>query len=327
MVTPTMPAIMRAAAIDRFGPPAVLTPHTLPVPKVGPRDILIEVHAAGVGVWDASIRDGSWQPIGRPKFPLVPGIDGAGIVVSRGPRARRFRLGERVYAYDYANRQNGFYAECVAVSAELAARVPKRLNMLEAGAAATTGLTALQGIDDVLRVRQHDTVLIFGASGAVGTIAVQFAKRRKARVLATASGRAAASLVRSLGADAVIDARRSEDVARLRTLAPNGIDAALVLAGGASAEACLKFVRAHGRVAHPNGVEPAPRHRRNIRVRAYDAEAGLKQFTQLERAIVDAKLRVPIFAVYSLTRAAAAHARLERGHVPGRIVLRIRRKS
>lgn len=327
MVTPVIPGTMRAAAIDRFGPPAVLTPHTLPVPKVGPRDILIEVHAAGVGVWDASIRDGSWRPAGRPKFPLVPGIDGAGIVVSRGPRARRFRLGERVYAYDYSNRQNGFYAEYVAVSAELAARAPKRLNMLEAGAAATTGLTALQGIDDVLRVRQHDTVLIFGASGAVGTIAVQFAKRRKARVLATASGRAAASLVRSLGADAVIDARRSEDIARLRTLAPNGIDAALVLAGGASAEACLKFVRAHGRVAHPNGVEPAPRHRRNIRVRAYDAEAGPKQFTQLERAIVDAKLRVPIVAVYSLTRAAAAHARLERGHVPGRIVLQVRRKS
>ena len=326
MVTPVIPGTMRAAAIDRFGPPAVLTPHTLPVPKVGPRDILIEVHAAGVGVWDASIRDGSWRPTGRPKFPLVPGIDGAGIVASRGPRARRFRLGERVYAYDYANRQNGFYAEYVAVSAKLAARVPKRLNMLEAGAAATTGLTALQGIDDVLRVRQHDTVLIFGASGAVGTIAIQFAKRRKARVLATASGRAAASLVRRLGADAVIDARRSEDIARLRILAPHGIDAALVLAGGASAEACLKFVRAHGRVAHPNGVEPAPRHRRNIRVRAYDAEAGPKQFTQLERAIEDAKLRVPI-VVYSLTRAAAAHARLERGHVLGRIVLQICRKG
>jgi NADPH2:quinone reductase len=327
MVTPNIPVTMRAAAIDRFGPPAVLTPHTLPVPKVGPRDVLIAVYAAGVGVWDASIRDGSWRPTGRPKFPLVPGIDGAGIVVSRGSRARRFRLGERVYAYDYANRQNGFYAEYVAVSVELAARVPRRLNLLGAGAAATTGLTALQGIDDVLRVRRHDTVLIFGASGAVGTIPVQFAKRHKARVLATASGRAAASLVRSLGADAVIDARRSDSLDRLRTLAPNGIDAALVLAGGKSAEECLRFVRAHGRVAHPNGVEPAPRHRRNIRVRAYDAEAGPKQFAQLERAILEAKLRVPIAAVCSLARAAAAHARLERGHVLGKIVLQVRRKT
>src|ERR1700751_4953986 len=151
MVTPAVPRTMRAAAIDRFGPPAVLTPHTLPVPKVGPGDILIEVHAAGVGVWDASIRDGSWRPTGRPKFPLVPGIDGAGIVVSRGPRARRFRLSERVYAYDYSNRQNGFYAEYVAVSAKLAARVPKRLNMLEAGAGGTTGFAALKAIDKGVR--------------------------------------------------------------------------------------------------------------------------------------------------------------------------------
>jgi NADPH2:quinone reductase len=126
---------------------------------------------------------------------------------------------------------------------------------------------------------------------------------------------------------AVIDARRSDSLDRLRTLAPNGIDAALVLAGGKSAEECLRFVRAHGRVAHPNGVEPAPRHRRNIRVRAYDAEAGPKQFAQLERAILEAKLRVPIAAVCSLARAAAAHARLERGHVLGKIVLQVRRKT
>jgi NADPH:quinone reductase-like Zn-dependent oxidoreductase len=171
MAAPKIPVTMRAAAVDRFGLPAVLTPQTLPVPKVGPRDVLIAVH-------------------------------------------------------------------------ELAARVPRRLNLLEVGAAATTGLTALQRIDDVLRLRRNDTVLIFGASRAVGTLAVQFAKRHKARVLATASGRAAASLVRSLGADAVIDARRRDDIDRLHTLAPNGIDAALVLAGGDSAEACLRFVRA-----------------------------------------------------------------------------------
>jgi NADPH:quinone reductase-like Zn-dependent oxidoreductase len=247
--------------------------------------------------------------------------------VSRGSQARRFHLGERVYAYDYANRQNGFYAEYVAVSSKLVARAPKRLNMSEAGAAATTGLTALQGIDNALRLRRHETVLIFGASGAVGTIAVQFAKHRNARVLATASGRAAASLVRSLGADAVIDARHSKAIGRLHTLAPNGIDAALVLAGGAAAEACLRFVRARGRVAYPNGVEPAPRHRRNVSVRAYDAKAGPKQFSQLERAIVDAELRVPIAAVYSLRRAPTAHARLERGHVLGRIVLQVRRET
>jgi NADPH:quinone reductase len=110
--------------------------------------------------------------------------------------------------------------------------VPDRLDDLQAGAGAVTSLTAQQGIDRVLKVRKQDTVFIFGASGAVGTLAVQFAKRHGARVLATASGRRASTLVRRLGADAVIDARRLDVADRFRALVPDGIDAVLALAGG-----------------------------------------------------------------------------------------------
>src|ERR1700730_12161707 len=113
---PTILTSMRAAAIDRFGTPAVLTLRTLPVPQPGQNEVLIAVHAAGVGVWDASIRDGSWRPLGhRTKFPLVLGTDGAGIVVARGVSVTRLNVGNRVYAYDYANPKGGFYAEFVAV--------------------------------------------------------------------------------------------------------------------------------------------------------------------------------------------------------------------
>jgi len=320
----TIPATMKAAAIDRFGPPSVLKLHTLPVPAPGPREVLIALHSAGVGVWDASIRDGSWQPAGRPKFPLVPGTDGAGIVVAKGARVRRFRIGDRVYAYDYANPKGGFYAEYVAVDANHAGRVPRRLDLLHAGATVTTGLTALQGIDDALRLRRGETILIFGASGAVGTLAVQFSKRRRARVLATASGRDAVALVKHLGADTVIDARRSDATEKLKAVAPKGIDAALVLASNEELEACLSLVRPGGRVAYPNGVEPEPRRRPKIRLVAYDAAVGTREFTRLERAVVEAKLLVPIAAIYPLAQAAKAHARLERGHIRGRIVLRIR---
>jgi NADPH2:quinone reductase len=83
---------MKAAAVDRFGPPSVLTLHELPVPKPGPREVLIALDTAGVGSWDASIRNGSWRKPGRPRFPLIPGTDGAGIVVAKGARVRRFRL-------------------------------------------------------------------------------------------------------------------------------------------------------------------------------------------------------------------------------------------
>src|SRR5437868_4989804 len=159
--TPKVAATMKAAAIDKFGPPSVLKLHTLPVPKPGPREVLIALHSAGVGVWDASVRDGSWRPYGRPKFPLVPGTDGAGIVVAQGERVRRFAMGDRVYAVSYAG---GFYAEFAAVDTDNVARVPSRLDLLSAGAAPVPGLTALQGVDDHLRVRPGETVLIFGAT-------------------------------------------------------------------------------------------------------------------------------------------------------------------
>ncbi|HEU4643517.1 MAG TPA: NADP-dependent oxidoreductase [Gemmatimonadaceae bacterium] len=314
---------MKAAAIDRFGGPEVLTVHTLPVPEPGPREVLIEVHAAGVGVWDAGIRDGADAPE-RARFPLVLGTDGAGLVVALGARVERFHITDRVWAYEYANPKGGFYAEYVAVNAERAGLVPRRLDLLQAGAGAVTGLTAVQGIDDHLEVSQGETVLIFGASGAVGTLAVQFAKRRLARVLGTASGGGAATLVRQLGADFVFDARREDEVERLRALAPDGLHAVLALAGGAALERCLDFLRVDARVAYPNGVEPAPRRRPGVRVVAYDAVAGPREFEHLDRAVDEAHLRVPIAAVYPLDRAAEAHARLAKGHVLGRIVLRTR---
>ncbi len=309
---------MKAAALDHFGPPSVLTLHCLPVPVPRPHQVLIALHAAGVGVWDASIRDGSWRPNGRSRFPIVPGTDGAGVVVTKGERVRRFQLGDRVCASGF-----GFYQEYVAVDANEVGRVPRRLDLLHAGAATTTGLTALQGIDDGLRVRRGETVLIFGASGAVGTLAVQFANRCGARVVATASGRAAMALVRRLGADAVIATRKQDAVANLRKLAPGGIDAALALAGGDSLERCLDCVRSGGRIAYPNGLEPEPRRRKGIRVLAYDGEAGPRQFARFARAVMEARLRVPIAAIYPLAHAAKAHARLARGHILGRIVLRI----
>jgi NADPH:quinone reductase-like Zn-dependent oxidoreductase len=312
---------MKAAAIDRFGPPSVLRLRTLPVPQVGPTEVLIAVAAAGVGVWDAKIREGIWAE-GDERFPLVLGTDGAGTIVATGGRVRRLGVGGRVWAYQYASPKGGFYAEYVAVEATNVAPAPRRLSMLEAGAGAVTGLTALQGIDDILRVRAGETLLIFGASGAVGTLAVQFGKRRKARVVATASGREATALLRRLGADQVVDARREPE--RLSALAPDGVDAALVLAGGKALEIMLDHVRPGGRIAYPNGVEPAPRRRRRIQVSAYDAEGGPRQFSRLDKAVTEARLRVPIAAIFPLAQAAKAHARVEKGHVLGRVVLRIR---
>jgi NADPH2:quinone reductase len=315
---------MKAAAIDKFGPAAVLTVHSLPVPEAGPREVIIALHGAGVGVWDALVRDGSWRPFGKPKFPLVLGTDGAGLVAAKGSGARRFRLNDRAWACDYANPKGGFYAEYVVVNESHVGRVPRHLDLVQAGAGVTTGLTAEQGIAR-LRVRRGETVLIFGATGGVGTLAIQFAKWRGARVLATATGRGAANLVRLLGAEASFDARARDAVEQLRRLTPGGIDAVLALAGGDMLNRTLDFVRNRGRVAYPNGVEPPPRRNRRYRLIAYDANNSARDLARLERAAVEVRLRVPIAKVYPLAQAARAHAQIERGHILGRIVLRIRR--
>jgi NADPH:quinone reductase-like Zn-dependent oxidoreductase len=314
---------MKAAALGRFGGPSVLSLRELPVPEPGVGEILVALHTAGVGIWDDAIRQGEWRPPGRTRFPVVPGVDGSGTIVRVGPRVSRLRPGDHVYAYEFGNSKGGFYAEFTVVHARSAARVPKGLSLEQAGAAAATGLTALQGIDDALRLRRGEVVLVFGASGAVGTLAVQFARSRGARVLATASGRPAQALVRRLGAHGVVDARSTDATERLRALAPDGIDAVLALAGGDALERCLDLLKKDGRLAYPNGIEPVPRGRRGLRRTAYDAEAGPQQFTRLSRAVRQARLRAPIAAKYSLRAAAQAHRRLKRGRVLGRIVLRV----
>jgi NADPH:quinone reductase-like Zn-dependent oxidoreductase len=314
--------LMKAVAIDRFGSPAVLKVRHVAVPEPGPNEVLIAMHSAGVGVWDKEVRKGVWRPYGRPRFPLVMGLDGAGVVVARGNAVKNFRLGDRVWGYYHANPKGGFYAEYVAENAKHIGHVPRGIDLLHAGAGAVTSLTALQGIDDVLRVRKGETVLIFGASGAVGTLAVQFARRKRATVIATASGTDASRLVRQLGAHRVIDARNKGALADLGKLAPKGIDAALVLASGRKLEQFLDHVRPRGRVAFPYGVMPPPKKRKNVRVQSYNAKAGPREFARLKTAVEEAELKVPL-TEFPLSQAAKAHQRLERGHILGRIVLRV----
>lgn len=318
-----IPTTMRAAAIDAFGGPEALKPHILPVPEIDSGEVLIRVDTAGVGGWDADIRGGWWPGNGKPRFPLVLGTDGAGTVAAVGSRIRRFKPGDRVYSYVWNNPKGGFYAEYVAAPADRVARIPEELDLLHAGAVPTTGLTALQGVDDALRLRAGETVIIHGASGGVGTLALQFAKRVRALAIASASGREGVALAKRLGADFAIDGKRSDIAATALRVAPQGIDAVLGLAGGDALERCLDALRKGGRLAFPNGIEPAPKKRRGITVIAYDAAAGVREFDKLNRAVSGARLQVPIAAEFRLEEAAKAHRHLAKGHVLGKIVLRV----
>jgi NADPH:quinone reductase-like Zn-dependent oxidoreductase len=181
--------------------------------------------------------------------PAVLGTDGAEVVAEVGSRVRRLKIGDKVYAYSWANPKGGFYAEYVAVPSDKVAHVPAHLDLEHAGAIPTTGLTALQGIDDALALKRGDTIIIHGASGGVGTLAIQFAKLCGARVLATATGVDGLELVREMGADLAVDSRHEDVAEAARRLAHDGVDAILALAGGDELERALEALRPGGRLA------------------------------------------------------------------------------
>ena len=310
----TVPVTMRAAAFDKAGGPEVLSIHELPVPTPSATEVLIAVHGAGVAVWEAEMRQ---HASNRAPFPLVLGSDGAGKVVTVGSEVHGFKVGDEVYGTGI-----GFYAEYVKVRADRIAHVPKGLDLTQASILAISGLSALQGIDDVLQLKAGQTLIVHGAAGGVGTVAIQLAKLRGVKVLATASTEAGLALARQLGADVVVNGRTGDIAAAAKRFAPAGVDAVLGLAGGDALEHCIDALRpGQGRVAYMYGLEPIPRPRGNMRMILYSFVAGTSELERLNKAAEAAKLRVPVAAEYSLAEAAAAHRRLEAGHLLGKIVL------
>src|SRR6266702_5505558 len=197
---------MKAAAIDRFGGPDELTLHTLSIPDIAADEVLVSVDTAGVGVWDPWVREGEFAQMSgeKPRFPYVLGADGSGVLAKVGKGVRRFREGDRVYGYNALSAKNGFYAEYTVLKADDVAPLPPGLTLEAGGAMPADAVTALCGLE-TLSPRPGDNIVIFGASGGIGHLAVQLAKRMEARVRAVASGADGEALVRTLGADAAVD--------------------------------------------------------------------------------------------------------------------------
>jgi NADPH:quinone reductase-like Zn-dependent oxidoreductase len=312
--TRPVPQSMHAAAFDHAGGPEVLSLHELPVPVPGPSEVLLAVYGAGVAVWEADMRQ---HASNRAHFPVVLGSDGAGTIVAVGSGVKGFKVGDVVYGTGI-----GFYAEYVKVRADRIARVPKRLDLVQDSILAISGLSALQGIDDVLELKAGQKLIIHGAAGGVGTIAIQLAKLRGVKVLATATTDEGLALARKLGADAVVNGRTGDIAAAAKTFAPEGVDAVLGLAGGDALEHCIDALRpGSGKVAYLYGLEPIPRPRGSLRMILYNFVGGTRELEHLNKAVEAARLRVPVAANYSLADAAAAHRRLEAGHLLGKIVL------
>lgn len=206
-----MRASIQQVQFDTYGPPRVLTCAPVPRPTAGPQQLRVAVHAAGVNPVDWRYRQGQLKWIDWASFPRTPGADVAGVVVAAGAGVDDFRVGDRVCAM-LDTRRAGGYAEQVLVPAADAVAIPSALTMVEAAGLPLVTLTAIQALRDQAKLQVGEHVLINGASGGVGTMAVQWAKAHGATVTGVCSHRNIA-LVDSLGADAVIDYTQ-EDFAR-----------------------------------------------------------------------------------------------------------------
>lgn len=317
--TGTTKTTMRAWAIDAYGGPERMLLVELPVPEPQPRDVLIRMHGAEVGDWDALVREGEW-PMERP-FPLVLGLAGAGTVAAVGREVTCFAESDPVYAYSYPLHHNGAWAEYMLVPASYVARAPASLDLTRAGAVPIVGLTAHETLTDILEVRQGDVVLITAAAGGVGHLAVQIAAGLGAHVVATAS-RSNHDFVRALGAETVIDYMAEDIVAAIRARYPDGVDKALNGVTGEAANQVVRTLRDGGRMVDlPGSVSVM---RSGVRVDTeYVVRADADRLTRLARMIDDGRLTVEIQDIIPFERAADALEVVLARHVRGKVVLKI----
>lgn len=315
---------MRAVAIDQFGGIDKLTLRDLPVPAVGTGEVLIRVESAGVAVWDVFEREGGFAKMFgmESSFPYVLGSDGAGTIVDVGEGVSRFKIGDRVYCSVLTNPKGGFYAEYAAVKADNVAIIPSKLTTEQAGVMGSDALTALRGLDEILQLKRGESVMIFGAGGGIGHLAVQLSKRMGARVFAVASGEDGVQLVRRLGADAFVNGRKEDVVAAARAFASGGFDAALFTAGGEAADRALSAMREGGRAAHPDGVMPEPKAPPGVRMSNYSVEPSREPLDKLNRLIEAGPFEVNVARTFPLDQAADAQRELEK-HYLGKLALHI----
>ena len=311
---------MRAVVLHEFGGPEVLAVEEVEAPEPIPTEVQVRVHAAGVNPVDFKTRAGKGMAAVLGEPPLRIGWDVSGVVTAVGGGVTRFQLGEEVFGMPWFPRQAGAYGEYVTAPSRHFAAKPHPLSHEEAAALPLAGLTAWQIVVDTIALESGADVLIHGAAGGVGHLAVQIAKVRGANVFATARAEQAEWL-RGLGAERVIDYRDERFEDHLAELD------AVIDFPGSYGERSLAALRPGGiLVSVPSGVPPevldlAARSKR--RATGFLVEPDPVGLAGLTHLIEDGQLQVKVDRVFPLEEAAAAHIAAEGQHGGGKIVLRV----
>ncbi len=294
-----LPKTMKAVVAHEYGGPVVLKLEEIPVPEPKENEILVRVIASGV----------------NPADPLILGYDMAGVVVKAGPKVVKLKVGDPVYAYLL---WGGGWAEyCLSNETEAAIK-PKSVSFVEASAVPLAALTAWQALVDIGKIDNGQTVLIHGGSGGVGSFAIQIAKARGARVIATAST-ANQDLLKQLGADVAIDYTKPNWEATV-----HDVDFALLPVGGETMRRTYGVMKKGGTIATLiSRADPAELQKHGIRDAPVFSHPDANELAEITKLINAGKIKPVVSQVLPLTETAKADEQAETHHTRGKIVLKI----
>lgn len=304
---------MKAIRIHAYGHGDQMALETVPQPRVEKGQVLVRIHDAAVNPVDWKIREGYLKGARPAAFPLTMGQDLSGEVVDVGDGVSTFAKGEPVFGFG-----RGAYAEYALASPQGLAHKPSSLDDLTAASIPTAGLTAWQIVIDVAQVSQGQTVLIHGAGGGVGSFAVQFARWKGARVIATAS-RDDASYLRGLGVDEIIDykSERFEDKAK-------DVDVVIDLVGGDTLARSYGIVKKGGLLVTTLGqADEAEAKKRGLRAVNFMMKREGAELEQIAQLVAQGRVKPRIAKVLPLSEAKQADDLCQFGHPHGKVILKV----
>lgn len=333
---------MKAFILQRYGKKEKLQLAEVPAPVVKDNDVLVQVHAAGINQFDSKIKNGEFKMILPYKPPFVLGHDVSGVVTKVGSKARRFKVGDDVYARP-ADHRIGSFAEFIAINENDVALKPKNLSMEEAASIPLVGLTAWQALIEKANLKKGQKVFIQAGSGGAGTIAIQLAKNLGAAVATTTSA-ANIDLVKSLGAQIAIDYKK-DDFERIL----KDYDVVLNSQDKKTLEKSLRILKPGGKLISISGP-PDPDFAKEIglnwlmKLIVYFLSFGTRkkakrldvnfsflfmkahgeQLSQITKLIESGTIKPVIDKVFLFEHTNEAMAYVETGHVKGKVVVKLK---
>ena len=314
---------MKAILYDQYGPSSVLHMADIQEPEPQDNEVQIRLAYSGVNPVDYKIREGQFEGSYPSEFPIIPGWEGSGIVSKVGKGVRRAKVGDEVYGYFRMPLiKHGTYAQYIVVPEDLVVHTPKTISLKEAASIPLTALTAWQALFNFAKLTAHETVMVLGAAGGVGGMAVQMANWAQGTVYATARSENH-PYVLALGAQKVFDYTTDDVQKALFAKVPHGVDVVLDCVGGQTALTSFSLVKKGGRVVSIADHDIAKRAPPGVEAEFVFVSPNRDELHEIGMLIDHRKLAVPEIQEFDLKDAPQVLDKLQERHVRGKLVLKI----